>query len=197
VRRVAGGAGPRVQGMCSTWGAVVAVVLFVTGCGSSTNEDRANRFQDKVRTAETETFATSPAAAASTLAEIKTPVRFSRLPNCPERRGTNAITQCYLRNHSIVLGNRTMTRLVEQFGAKPLQETTQCVGLRWRQVSPSLRRQGCISMAMLGGDRVEISATSIVMFIHGTAISSTRRLGAQPGGTTVAVSVIGQLKRSS
>jgi len=124
-------------------------------------------------------YGTTATLAAETRTKLKPPPGFKRSSDCP----VEPETVCFTRNESLLLNARVMARLLAATGATlystdRVQSGTPPIGCRTAGLRADprvpLSFQSCDAEAIIGHERLRVSANSAILAAHGS-LRPTRR----------------------
>jgi hypothetical protein len=150
--------------------AVMASIAVAVIRISDATADHRDWVQKQIRV-----YGTTAALAAETRAKLKPPPGFKRSSDChvdPE-------TVCFARNESLLLDARIMERFLADIGATlystdRVQSGVPPIACRTASLRVRLSFQGCDAEAIIGHERLRVSAKSAILVAHGS-LRPTRR----------------------
>jgi hypothetical protein len=150
--------------------AVMASIAVAAIRISDATGDHRDWVQKQIRV-----YGTTAALAAETRAKLKPPPGFKRSSDChvgPE-------TVCFARNESLLLDASVMERFLADIGATlystdRVQSGVPPIVCRTASLRVRLSFQGCDAEAIIGHERLRVSANSAILVAHGS-LRPTRR----------------------
>jgi hypothetical protein len=137
-------------------------------------------------------YGTTAALAVETRAKLKPPPGFKRSNDCH----VDSETVCFARNESLLLDTRVMERFLADIGTTlystdRVQSGVPPIVCRTASLRVRLSFQGCDAEAIIGHERLRVSATSAILVAHGSLRPTRRSVKGFTHPVEIHVSIIG------